>query len=67
MQSPHLDRRIASILSKKGAYMFVPILRKPNMVVFMWHIGDCFMLSLPPGVKPCLNPTYMGLAAFNLG
>jgi hypothetical protein len=67
VQISHLDCWIAGVLSKKGAYMFMLILRKPDMVVFVGCIGDCFTLSLFIVVESCLNTTNTSLPAFNLG
>lgn len=47
--------------------MFMLILRKPDMVVFVGRIGDCFALSLFIVVESCLNTTNTSLLAFNLG
>ena len=59
----YLDRRIASILSKESTYVLMLTLRKSNMVMLLWHIGDYFT---PTKVESCANPMDARLVAFYL-
>jgi hypothetical protein len=63
----YFDRWIASILSKKGTYMFMLVLRQPDVMVFVRCAGNSLAPGLPPGMESQANLTDTSLAAFNLG